>query len=320
MRLLILGGTAFLGRALVDDALGRGHELTLFNRGKTNPELYPEVERLQGDRDGDLTVLQGKTWDAVIDTSGYVPRVVGQSAELLADAVGHYTFISSISAYADFSQPGADENAAVGKLEDESVEEIDGDTYGPLKVLCEEVVEKRLPGRTLIIRPGLIIGPHDPTDRFTYWPCRVERGGEVLAPGKPEKSVQFIDARDLAAWNLDMVEGGADPGLGRVTRNVQGSQLQRRATHPGRRGRSRRARSLRLDGIAAVDPRLGQYVGLPNAQDRQGPHSRHALQAPIRNRARHARLGFDSPGRPRVGRGAQSRARGRIVGGLERTA
>ena len=207
MRLLILGGTAFYGRALVDDAIARGHQVTLFNRGQTNPNIYPEAERLTGDRDGGLDSLKGKTWDAVIDTSGYVPRIVEQSAALLADAVGHYTFISSISVYADATQSGANESASVGTLADESIEEIDGDTYGPLKALCEQVVERHLPDRSLVIRPGLIVGPHDPTDRFTYWPCRIDRGGEVLAPGSAEKPVQLIDARDLAAWNLDMIEG-----------------------------------------------------------------------------------------------------------------
>lgn len=207
MKLLILGGTRFVGRHLVGAALARGHDVSLFNRGQADPELFPEVEKLRGDRDGDLGALRGRRWDAVVDTSGYVPRVVRASAELLAGAVDHYTSISSVSVYSDLSIVGADENAPVGTLEDQSVEEVTGETYGPLKVLCERAVEATMPGRTLIIRPGLVAGPDDPTDRFTYWPHRVAQGGEVLAPGRPDRQVQFIDARDLGEWMVRMVEG-----------------------------------------------------------------------------------------------------------------
>lgn len=206
MKLLILGGTVFLGRHLVEAALERGHAVTLFNRGQHNADLYPEVEKLRGDRDGDLSALEGRQWDAVIDTSGYVPRIVRASAELLKDSVEHYTFISTISVYSDPSIPNMDENAPVGTLEDETVEEVTGETYGPLKVLCERAAEEAMPGRALVIRPGLIVGPLDPTDRFTYWPARVARGGEVLAPGSPDQPVQFIDGRDLAEWTIRMVE------------------------------------------------------------------------------------------------------------------
>ena len=208
MKLLIIGGTIFLGQHLVEAALARGHEVTLFNRGEHNPELFPEVEKLRGNRDGDLGALAGRQWDAVIDTCGYVPRIVKQSAELLADAVGHYTFISSISAYASFAQPGMDENSPVGTIEDETEEKVTNESYGPLKVLCEQAVERALPGRTLVIRPGMIVGPHDPSDRFTYWPYRVAQGGEVLVPGKPEQGFDLIDVRDLAEWNIRMVEAG----------------------------------------------------------------------------------------------------------------
>jgi nucleoside-diphosphate-sugar epimerase len=207
MKLLILGGTVFLGRHLVEAALARGHAVTLFNRGQHNADLYPEVEKLRGDREGDLAALHGRAWDAAIDTCGYVPRVVRASAELLADAVSHYTFISSISVYAGFKELGIDENAAVGVLADPTVEEVTGESYGPLKALCEQAAEQAMPGRVLNIRPGLIVGPHDPTDRFTYWPVRVARGGEVLAPGRPERHVQVIDVRDLAEWTVRMVEG-----------------------------------------------------------------------------------------------------------------
>jgi 2'-hydroxyisoflavone reductase len=208
MKLLILGGTVFLGRYLVESALERGHDVTLFNRGQHNPDLYPGVEKLRGDRNGDLAALHGRSWDAAIDTCGYVPRVVRASAELLADAVKHYTFISSISVYPQFKQPGIDERAAVGTLEDPTVEEVTDATYGPLKALCEEAAEQAMPGRVLNVRPGLIVGPHDPTDRFTYWLHRVALGGEVLAPGQPGRHIQVIDVRDLAGWIVRMVEAG----------------------------------------------------------------------------------------------------------------
>ena len=206
MNLLILGGTVFLGRHLVDAALARGHTITLFNRGQHNADLFPQVEKLRGNRDGDLDALRGKSWDAVIDTCAFVPRIIEASAKILADAVDHYTFISTISVFPDNIPPNADETAAVSKLQDASVEQITGETYGPLKALCEQTVERIMPGRSLVIRPGLIVGPNDPTDRFTYWPHRIARGGEVLTPGNPSSHVQIIDVRDLAEWTIRMVE------------------------------------------------------------------------------------------------------------------
>jgi 2'-hydroxyisoflavone reductase len=202
MELLIIGGTRFLGRALVDEALAAGHTLTLFNRGQSNPDLYQEIEQIHGDRDGGLDLLSGRGWDAVIDTCGYVPRVVRASAEFLAGAVGHYSFISSMSVYAEPFPIGLDENGRVGTIPDESVEEITGETYGPLKALCEAAATEAMDGRALLVRAGLIVGPHDQSDRFTYWPSRVARGGEVLAPVSPDYTVEFIDVRDLARWIL----------------------------------------------------------------------------------------------------------------------
>jgi nucleoside-diphosphate-sugar epimerase len=197
----------FLGRAVANAALQRRHQLTFFNRGQTNPELYPEVEKLRGDRDGGLDALAGREWDAVVDTSGYLPRVVRQSAELLAEHVGRYCFVSSVSVYADFSGP-VDESSAVGTLDDETVEEMgeEYENYGPLKAVCEGVVQETLGERSLVVRPGLIVGPHDPTGRFTYWPHRLARGGEVLGPGPPERLVQFIDVRDLGEWIVRLLE------------------------------------------------------------------------------------------------------------------
>lgn len=206
MRLLILGGTRFLGRHLVDAALARGHQITLFNRGKSNPALFPDIETISGDRETDLNKLAGRRWDAVIDTCGYLPRIVRLSAQALREAVDSYVFISSISAYADFSQMGITEASPLATMPDETVEEITGETYGPLKVLCEKAVEAEFPSRALVIRPGLIVGPHDPTDRFTYWPFRVAGGGEVLAPETPEVPVQIIDGRDLAEFTLKLIE------------------------------------------------------------------------------------------------------------------
>src|ERR687894_570054 len=206
MDLLILGGTGFLGRHLVEAALGDGHRPTLFNRGLSEPGLFPEVEKLKGDREGNLSALLGRRWDAVIDTCGYVPRVVRASAGLLADAVEHYTFVSSISVYSDAIASGADEEAPVRGLPDPTVEEVTGETYGGLKTLCEQAAEEMLPDRVLNVRPGLISGPHDPTDRFTYWPRRVAAGGEILAPDHEERGVQYIDVRDLASWMVRMSE------------------------------------------------------------------------------------------------------------------
>jgi 2'-hydroxyisoflavone reductase len=206
MRLLILGGTVFLGRHLVHLATSAGHRVTTFTRGEHPAPLPEGVEQLRGNRDSDLSALYGRQWDAVIDTSGYFPREIVASMEVLAGAVGHYTFISSISAYADFAPIGLTEEAPLATLADPTVEQITGETYGGLKALCEQAVVAAMPGRALVIRPGLIVGPYDPSDRFTYWPHRLAAGGAVLAPGRPERAVQFIDARDLATWALSLAE------------------------------------------------------------------------------------------------------------------
>lgn len=206
MRLLVLGGTEFLGRHLVQAALDRGHAPTLFNRGRTNPELFPGVERLTGDRDGGLERLRGRRWDAVVDTSGFVPRVVGQSVDLLRGSAGAYAFVSTGSVYARRGQDRSEDGPLV-RLEDPATEDVTSH-YGGLKALCERVVTAAFGDRALVVRSGLIAGPHDPTGRFTYWALRLARGGEVLGPGDPSRPVQFIDARDQAAWILDMLEAG----------------------------------------------------------------------------------------------------------------
>lgn len=205
MKLLVLGGTVFLGRHFVERALECGHEVTLFNRGLHDPSLFPEVEKLRGDRDGDLEPLRGRRWDAVVDTSGYVPRVVQRSAELLEPSTDHYTFVSSISVYADASTVGIDESAPVAELHDVTSEDVDRD-YGALKASCERVVAEVMGDRACSIRAGLLVGPHDPTDRFTYWVRRIAAGGAVLAPEPRDQPVQLIDARDLARWMVEIAE------------------------------------------------------------------------------------------------------------------
>jgi 2'-hydroxyisoflavone reductase len=205
LRILILGGTGFLGPHLVENARARGHTLTLFNRGKTHPELFPEVEKLRGDRNGQLEALKGRRWDAAIDTSGYVPRIVKLSAELLAPSIEQYVFISSISVFPDDVKPGANESTPVQPLTEPGSEEV-RKHYGALKALCEQAAEAAMPGRATNVRPGLIVGPGDPTDRYTYWPVRMDRGGEALAPGTPDDPVQYVDVRDLAAWIVRTIE------------------------------------------------------------------------------------------------------------------
>ena len=200
--LLILGGTGFIGPHLTQAALRAGWRVTHFNRGQ---HATPQggVETLIGDRKDRLDALRGRRWDAVIDDTGYVPRFVKASAELLAPNVGYYLFISSISVYKSFAAPN-DERSAVAQLSNPDVEEVTGDTYGGLKVLCERHVQETFSDRAAIVRPGYIVGPLDPSDRFTYWPVRVSRGGEMLAPGTPRDPIQVIDVRDLAAWLMTL--------------------------------------------------------------------------------------------------------------------
>lgn len=193
-----MGGTLFVGRHFVEAALARGHEVTLFNRGRRAPELFPRAEKLRGDRDGDLSALHGREFDAVFDPSAYKPEQITALLAALGGRAGHYTFISSVSAYGTFPP---------GRTYDEDTPLAAGDEgYGPLKARCEETLEAALPGRAAVVRPGLIVGPHDPTDRFTFWPRRIAEGGDVPAPGRPERPVQFIDARDLAEWCVRLAE------------------------------------------------------------------------------------------------------------------
>ena len=230
MKILILGGTGFIGSFQVRYALSRGHEVTVFNRKSHPGQLPPEVEHLIGDRNGRLDALKGRKWDVVIDNPTTLPRWVRDVAQILNGNVERYVFISTISVYSDKSKPGMDESGPLqkyqGPSEDAAMEETEETAlaanrglYGPLKVISERQVEKWFPERALIIRPGLIVGPGDETDRFTYWPLRIAGGGEVLAPGEPSDPVQIIDVRDLAEWTIRMAEQGA-PG----TYNATGPQ------------------------------------------------------------------------------------------------
>lgn len=209
-KLLVLGGTRFLGPPIVEAALAAGYEVTLFNRGKSDPGRFAKLEQVKGDRDtGDLSGLQGRKFDAVVDTSGYAPLHVQQACEALRDNVAHYVFVSTVSVYPDQSAANVDEKTPTSKLSAEAIAAAttirEGSAnYGPMKAECERAAESAMPGRVTIVRPGLIVGPEDSSDRFTYWPARVARGGEVLAPPDPDAEVQFIDVRDLGAWCFDL--------------------------------------------------------------------------------------------------------------------
>ncbi len=210
MKWLVIGGSHFVGRHFVLQALARGDQVTLFNRGSTPPTWPAHVEQRRGDRKGDLAALAQGEWDAVLDTCGYLPRDVGRMAACLQGRVGRYMFVSSISVYAGFEQPNH-EGSALGRIDDTDTDVIDGRTYGPLKALCEQAVVQAFGDRALLIRPGLIVGPHDPTQRFTYWPARVARAADaepVLAPGDPQDGIQVIDVRDLVAFMLQAVDDG----------------------------------------------------------------------------------------------------------------
>jgi len=212
LQILVLGGTGFLGPHFVEAARTKGHKLTLFNRGKTNPtrfsgDEFKDIEQLHGDRKADVRALQGKRrWDAVLDTSAYIPADVARSTKLLGERIDQYLIVSTISVYAKMDTPNQDESAPLIVLPDPTVTEVTGDTYGGLKALSEQAALQQMPGRVTVVRPGLIVGPGDNTDRFTYWPARADRGGEILGPGSATDPTQFIDVRDLAAFLLHLLE------------------------------------------------------------------------------------------------------------------
>jgi 2'-hydroxyisoflavone reductase len=212
VKLLVIGGTRFVGRAFVEQAVRHGHDVAVFHRSVSEPEDFPSVEHLHGDRDGDLGLLRGRNWDAVLDTCAYVPRAVREAAAVLADAAGHYTLVSTLSVHPDDMPAGATEEAAIFRSPFPQTETVTDQTYGPLKVACEHEANAAFGNRCLIIRPGYIVGPHDPSDRFTFYLRRAAGGGEMAAPGPPDAPLQVIDVRDLAAFMLGRVEA-ADSGV-----------------------------------------------------------------------------------------------------------
>ncbi|HET9242006.1 MAG TPA: NAD-dependent epimerase/dehydratase family protein [Gaiella sp.] len=256
MRVLLLGGPKFLGRAVIDAALERGHEITLFNRGRTGADLYPELERIVGERDGGLEALRGREWDAVVDTSGYLPRVVAASAELLRDTVGHYVFVSTVSVYASFAEI-VTEDAALTELSEAGSESIERD-YGALKALCEAEVERVFSDRATRVRAGLIVGPHDPTGRFTYWPHRIARGGDTLVPGPAWRPVQLVDVRDLGSWIVRCAEERSSGAFNATGPTTMGAIVDaaKRVTGSG-------ARAVEVDDAFLVDQGVGEWMELP---------------------------------------------------------
>ena len=271
MRLLLLGGPKFLGRAVIDVALERGHELTLFNRGTTNADVHPELERITGDRDGGLDGLRGREWEAVVDTSGYLPRVVGAGTELLAGSVGHYVFVSTISVYASFADV-VDEGAPLAALTEPGSEDI-GAHYGALKALCEEAVEAAFTDRATLVRAGLIVGPHDPTGRFTYWPHRLARGGDVLVPGPAWRPVQIIDVRDLADW---IVRAAEERLAGPF--NATGPTTMGAVFDAARRVTGSTSRGVEVDDAFLADQGVGEWMELPLWVDTRSEDSRRFLE------------------------------------------
>lgn len=220
LKILILGGTGFIGPHMVREALRRGHSVTLFNRGRSNNTLFPDLETIKGDRDNGLDGLKGRRWDAVIDNSGYVPRHVQDSARLLAPNVDRYVFISTVSVYADFSVPN-NEDSPLASIADETMEEVTGETYGALKALCEQRAAAEIDADKLaILRPTYICGPGDHTDRFSYWPVRTRRGGEMIWPGTPDHLVQIVDVRDLAIFTIDCIDREIDGIYNTINANL----------------------------------------------------------------------------------------------------
>ena len=280
LKLLVLGGTGFIGPALVELAQKRGHTVTIFNRGKTRPGLFPDVEKLQGNRDPKkdegIKALEGRKWDVVFDDCGYFPRHVKASAELMAPNIGHYIYVSSISCYAKNDVEGGTEDAELAKLADPTVETMGAgyENYGGLKVLCEQAAQAALPDKTTIVRPGYIVGPDDPTGRFTYWPARLDQGGDVLVPGTPDDPIQVIDVRDLAAWMLLLGEKGTKGtfnACGPEKRMSWGSVLeacQKCASKPSKLHWASMAELTTLGGDAG-----GFQIWAPHEGDSKGFHT-----------------------------------------------
>ncbi len=339
LNILILGGTGFTGPHQVRYALSRGHKVTVFNRGKTHPgELPAGVEQLIGDRNGQLDALKGRKWDVVIDNPTTLPVWVRDAAEVLKGNVDNYVFISTISVYADNSKPNMDETAPVAKYTGPdamketmaAVRASNFELYGPLKALSEQEAEKWFPGKTLVIRPGLIVGPGDETDRFSYWPVRIDRGGEVLAPGDPKDPVQIIDARDLAEWTIRMVEQratgiynatGPSPAMthGRHAGRHQGRRKLQGPADLGGHRFPRRAKSRAVVGHAGVGAAARRHAWLQQHQHQEGARSRTDLPNAPSHHARHAGLvqGAARRAAGEIARRHHARARSGSPGGVE---
>lgn len=208
MRILLIGGTRFIGRHVVEAALAAGDDVTVFHRGQTGADLFPGVEHRLGDRNTDLSALGAGSWDATVDTCAYFPRQVQSLADALGERAGHYLVVSSVSAYASPDHRGYREDAPLIELDDPTVEEVTDKTYGGLKVLCERVALDRFGPRILVVRPTYVVGPDDYTWRFPYWVARMARGGEVLAPGPADAPAQVIDVRDMASWMVTLLHRG----------------------------------------------------------------------------------------------------------------
>jgi 2'-hydroxyisoflavone reductase len=216
MKILVIGGGVFVGKALTTAAVDRGHQVTLFNRGISNSKPSPGVAWIKGDRNGDLAALSGQRWDSVVDACAYFPRQVKSLLKAVEGKVGHYLLVSSVAAYADLGNAGVRETDPLAASIDPEPANVTPENYGPLKAMCEEAAIAAGPKATLLVRPGIIMGPWDPTGRFTYWVRRVARGGEVMAPGGPGAPQQLIDTRDLGAWMVSMIEAGASGGYNAI--------------------------------------------------------------------------------------------------------
>ncbi len=265
LKLLLLGGTRFLGRATVEAALGRGHEVTLFTRGETNPDLFPEAEKLRGDRAdpilGRVAFLRAASGTRSSTPRATSPRSSATSAEALRDSVGRYVFVSSISAYADFSTGPSEDSRRAELAEDHPVDEMlpEYENYGALKALCEDVVTDAYGERAVIVRPGLIVGPHDPTGRFTYWPHRIARGGDFVAPAPDDGRFQLVDARDLGAWLVDLGERGASGAYNAVHPGFTWAEL----VETGLRVTGSDARPVWVDSEWLGEQGVGEWMELP---------------------------------------------------------
>ena len=306
--MLILGGTGFIGPHMTELALARGWKVTHFNRGKRDADGVENVETLHGDRKGQLESLQGRKWDVVVDNTGYIPKYTKMSADLLAPNTGYCLYISSISAYASFAKPN-DIGSPTGVLENKDQEEITNETYGPMKALCEQYVRDAYGKRSSVVRPGYIVGPLDPTDRFTYWPVRFAKGGDMAVPGTPADPIQIVDVRDLVAFMMGLVDRRVDGTLQRRHAARRDHHGQPHGHEPQGHGRGHEAHVDRRGFPRHPDEARGDELRALGADARRGGRrladrheglGRPGTQGAVarRDRSRHARLARDAAGGP----------------------